>query len=86
MANPYVPVVLPCFNEADHVLQELERIAAALDASELTYELLAIDDASTDDTLEVLNAARAQFPHLRVMAFRRNGGSGTARRCSLSRR
>jgi glycosyltransferase involved in cell wall biosynthesis len=77
---PYVTVVLPCYNEAAHVLQELERICAALDESEFGYELLAIDDASSDDTLEVLNAAKTRFPHLRVMAFRRNGGSGTARR------
>ena len=78
--RPYVTVVLPCFNEAAHVLQELERITAALDDSEFGYELLAIDDASTDDTLAVLEGARARFPHLRVMGFRRNGGSGTARR------
>jgi glycosyltransferase involved in cell wall biosynthesis len=78
--RPYVSVVLPCFNEAAHVLLELERITAALDESELTYELLAIDDASTDDTLAVLEAAAIRFPHLRVIGFRRNGGSGTARR------
>jgi polyisoprenyl-phosphate glycosyltransferase len=78
--RPYVSVVLPCFNEGAHVLLELERITAALDGSELTYELLAIDDASTDDTLAVLEAAAHRFPHLRVIGFRRNGGSGTARR------
>jgi glycosyltransferase involved in cell wall biosynthesis len=77
---PYVTVVLPCYNEAAHVLQELDRITAALDDSELTYELLAIDDASTDRTLAVLEGATARFPHLRVLGFRRNGGSGTARR------
>ena len=46
-----VTIVLPCFNEQDHVLDEVERISAAMDASDYTYELLAIDDASTDDTL-----------------------------------
>jgi glycosyltransferase involved in cell wall biosynthesis len=77
---PYVTVVLPCFNEQDHVLLELERIAAALDASGYTYELLVIDDKSTDDTLSILRAAQPQFPQMRLMPFRRNGGSGTARR------
>src|SRR6185369_3054980 len=43
-------------------------------------ELLAIDDASTDKTLVLLEEAQARLPHLRVIAFRRNGGSGTARR------
>jgi glycosyltransferase involved in cell wall biosynthesis len=78
--RPYVTIVLPCYNEQDHVLAEIERIAAAMDASGYTYELVAIDDKSTDSTLARLRAAEADFEHLRVVAFRRNGGSGTARR------
>jgi polyisoprenyl-phosphate glycosyltransferase len=75
-----VTVVLPCFNERGHVLDEVERITAALDASGMSYELLAIDDASTDGTREVLAEATARYPHLRYMPFHRNQGSGTARR------
>jgi glycosyltransferase involved in cell wall biosynthesis len=78
--RPYVTIVLPCYNEQDHVLNEIERIAAAMDASGYTYELVAIDDKSTDNTLARLRAAEAEYEHLRVVAFRRNGGSGTARR------
>ncbi len=75
-----VTVVLPCYNEQDHVVAELERISAALDASPYSYELLVIDDASTDGTLTVLEAAVRDFPRVRLMPFHRNGGSGTARR------
>src|SRR3954447_12577301 len=78
-------VVLPCYNEQDHVLQELERITGSLDASGLSYEILAIDDASTDGTLAVLRAAAEHMPHVQVLAFRRNGGSGTARRIGTLR-
>jgi glycosyltransferase involved in cell wall biosynthesis len=77
---PLVTIVLPCFNEQDHVIEEVERICAAMDASGLSYELLAIDDASTDATLPLLEEALPRFPHMRLMPFRRNGGSGTARR------
>ncbi len=77
---PYVTVVLPCFNEQDHVVLELERITAAMDASGYSYEMLVIDDKSTDDTLEVLRSVESRFPKMRLMPFRRNGGSGTARR------
>ena len=73
-------MILPCFNEQDHVLTEVERITAALDESEYTYELLVIDDASTDGTLPLLKEALTSFPMMRLMAFHRNGGSGTARR------
>jgi glycosyltransferase involved in cell wall biosynthesis len=77
---PYVTIVLPCYNEGAHVLQEIDRISATMQASELSYELLCIDDASTDDTLDVLRHAQRSYPHLRILPFRRNGGSGTARR------
>jgi glycosyltransferase involved in cell wall biosynthesis len=77
---PYVTVILPCYNEQDHVVLELERITAAMDASGYTYELLVIDDKSTDNTLAVLREAEPRFPKMRLMPFRRNGGSGTARR------
>src|SRR5690606_18616411 len=49
-----VSIVLPCYNEQDHVIAEVERITKAMDASGLSYELLAVDDASTDDTLKLL--------------------------------
>ncbi|HEV7173668.1 glycosyltransferase family 2 protein [Pedococcus sp.] len=78
--RPFVTIVLPCFNEGQHVLQEIDRITAAMNSSEFTYELLCIDDASTDNTLEVLQEAASRYANLRVMPFRRNGGSGTARR------
>jgi glycosyltransferase involved in cell wall biosynthesis len=75
-----VTVVLPCFNEQDHVLKELDRITAAMDASPFSYELLVIDDKSTDNTLAELRAAESTYPRMRLVAFSRNGGSGTARR------
>lgn len=75
-----VTVVLPCYNEQDHVLQEIERITRAMDDSGYSYELLVIDDKSTDNTLAVLHEALSRYPKMRLMPFRRNGGSGTARR------
>ena len=75
-----VTVVLPCYNERGHVLQEVERITAALDASGLSYEVLAVDDGSTDGTRDLLAEATQRYPHLRYLPFHRNQGSGTARR------
>jgi polyisoprenyl-phosphate glycosyltransferase len=78
--NPYVTIILPCYNEQGHVTAEIERICAAMDASGYSYELVAYDDASTDETLARLHEAAARFPHLKVVPFVRNGGSGTVRR------
>ncbi len=77
---PYVTIVLPCYNEQDHVVCELERISTAMDASGYSYELLVIDDKSTDNTAAVLRGVMHRFPRMRLISFRRNGGSGTARR------
>jgi polyisoprenyl-phosphate glycosyltransferase len=79
-ADPYVSIILPCYNEQDHVTAEVERICAAMDASGYGYELLAYDDASTDGTLARLREVAPRFPHLRIVPFHRNGGSGTVRR------
>ncbi len=73
-------VILPCYNEAGHVVAEIERITAALELDGMSYELLVIDDASTDGTLEAVRAVADRFPHMRVLPMRRNGGSGTSRR------
>ena len=75
-----VSIVLPCYNEQDHVLAEIDRICKAMDATTFSYELLVIDDKSTDTTLAVLQQALPHHPQMRLMPFRRNGGSGTARR------
>ncbi|WP_230422076.1 glycosyltransferase family 2 protein [Catenulispora pinistramenti] len=77
---PHVSVVLPCYNEEAHVLLEIQRICAALDATDYPYEVLAIDDASTDGTLEVLRKAEIEYASVKVVAFKRNGGAGTVRR------
>ncbi|MFI7616373.1 glycosyltransferase family 2 protein [Nonomuraea terrae] len=77
---PYVTIVLPCYNEQDHVIDEVERITKAMDSSGYTYELVAVDDCSTDDTLARLKEAAPRYPRLRIRAFHRNGGSGTVRR------
>jgi glycosyltransferase involved in cell wall biosynthesis len=74
--SPDVSVVLPCFNERDHVELEVKRIRAALEAAGMSYELICVDDGSTDGTREVLQ----QLAGVRTILLPRNQGSGTARR------
>jgi polyisoprenyl-phosphate glycosyltransferase len=71
-----VTVVLPCYNERDHIELEIKRIRAALDEAGLGYELVCVDDGSTDGTRELLEATRG----IRTILLPRNQGSGTARR------
>jgi len=84
-AAPYVTIILPCYNEEGHVVAEIERISAAMDDSGYSYELVCVNDASTDDTLAKLYEAAARFPKMEVVNFHRNSGSGTVRRIGTQR-
>ena len=83
--SPYVTVILPCYNEEGHVLAEVDRITKVMDDSGYSYELLAIDDGSTDQTLGKLQSAAADYPHMKVVPMPRNGGSGVVRRIGTQR-
>jgi len=67
------------------VIAEIERISAAMEASGYSYELMCVDDASTDGTLAKLYEAAPRFPKMEVVHFHRNGGSGTVRRIGTQR-
>ena len=73
-----VSVVLPVYNEAGHASQEVKRIAAALDRSQYSYEIVVVDDGSTDGSFDEL--AALDLSTVRLIRFRANQGSGAARR------
>ena len=71
-----VSVVLPVYNESAHLGAELDRIAAALEASEYSWEIVVVDDGSTD------GSGRGALGRggVRLLRSARNRGSGSARR------
>jgi glycosyltransferase involved in cell wall biosynthesis len=71
-----VSIILPVFNEAEHLQAEVDRIRAAMDGSEYSYEIIVIDDGSTDGSGEKL----MQVPDIRLIRLAKNRGTGTARR------
>jgi len=73
---PAVSVVVPVYNEAGNLGPLLDEIAAALGGR--AYEVVAVDDGSTDGSLEELVALRARHPALRIVRFARNAGQSAA--------
>ena len=71
-----VSIILPVYNEAAHLVQEVDRVRAAMDASAYSYEIIVVDDGSTDDSAEVA----AGIPGIRFLHFLTNRGSGSARK------
>jgi glycosyltransferase involved in cell wall biosynthesis len=76
--QPDLSVVFPVYNEEENLPILLREIAAALDGKGWTYEIVAVDDGSSDRSLEVLRELRAQHPTLRVLALEKNSGQTAA--------
>lgn len=70
-------VVIPVFNEAGSISILLDEVCNCLDA-ELDYELIVVDDGSTDNTPEVLQASHRSNPRLRVLRHDSRCGQSTA--------
>ena len=73
-----ISVVLPVFNESGHIGKEVARICDSLDASNYTYEIVMVDDGSTDESPKEL--ARLVGEHVRLITLAQNRGAGHARR------
>ena len=76
--RPYLSVVIPLYDEAENVDDLHRELTAALDPCGRSYEILLVDDGSTDGTLERLIAVEARDPRVRVLRLRRNFGQTAA--------
>ena len=72
--RPVFSVVVPLFNEEDNVPPLLARLRAVLDETGAAWEVVAVDDGSSDRTRELLEAAAATDDRLRVLGLARNFG------------
>jgi dolichol-phosphate mannosyltransferase len=71
-------VLLPSYNEAENLEEVLEELTSALAPTGLTFEVMIVDDGSTDESVEVLEKCAGRFEQLRWIHFRRNAGKSEA--------
>jgi glycosyltransferase involved in cell wall biosynthesis len=71
-------LVVPAFNEQEVVPELLRRVEAALGAGARRFEVIIVDDGSTDQTPRLLQAAMTGRPWLRIIRLARNSGQSAA--------
>ena len=76
--SPELSIVIPVHNESPNIKPLYEELTQTLGQYGRPYELLIVDDGSTDDTFEQLAALQGRDPRLRVIQFRRNFGQTAA--------
>jgi glycosyltransferase involved in cell wall biosynthesis len=81
--RPQICVILPAYNEAENLPQVIPELAGVLDERFSRWEILVVDDGSTDNTGEVLDKLQREFPTLRTIRQRRNFGKSEALRSAF---
>lgn len=71
-------ILIPVYNEVDNVLPLFERLSAALKKTERPYEVIFIDDGSTDGTLDALIDINRKNQNIKIISFTRNFGQTAA--------
>jgi dolichyl-phosphate beta-glucosyltransferase len=83
VSGPRWSVVIPAFNEARRLASYLAEVLAYFDGRGEPYEVLVVDDGSSDGTAEVVAAIARAHPSLRVVRLERNEGKGAAVRWGM---
>lgn len=76
--SPNLSVIIPVYNEEENIPLLFESLFPVLDRLGLSFEIVAVDDASKDSSLVAMRAVAARRPELKVVSFRRNFGQTAA--------
>src|SRR5262245_58751575 len=76
--GPELSVVIPIRNESPNIAELYRELTDVLERWDRSYEVIVIDDGSTDDSFEQLCRLQARDPRWRIIRFRRNFGQTAA--------
>ena len=73
-----ISVIIPVFNEEKNILPLYEKLTSVLEHIDKNYEVIFIDDGSSDDTLNILKPICKKDPRIKFISFSRNYGQTSA--------
>lgn len=76
--RPRISIILPCFNEEKAIVGVVNSIREVMDRTDYPYEILVVDDASTDNTVRIVKDLGVD-----LINRKRRGGSGAARKVGI---
>jgi len=80
VSTPSVSILIPCHNEEKHIRETIEQMSKL---NYPDYEIIAINDGSTDNTQKILEECTAIYPKLRIVTLKKNQGKATALKFGL---
>ena len=78
-----ISVVVPLYNEQESLLELTSWIDRVAKDNNLSYEIIMVDDGSTDDSWDVVEQLKEQFPAIKGIRFARNYGKSAALYCGF---
>jgi glycosyltransferase involved in cell wall biosynthesis len=76
--SPYVSIVIPLFNEGENIRPLYRSLRSGMEETGYTWEVILVDDGSTDNTFRLLQELHQQDNRVRVLRLRRNYGQTAA--------
>ena len=80
-----ISVIVPLFNEAESLPELYAWIQRVMNENKFTYEVIFVNDGSTDNSWKVIQDLKAKFENVRAIRFRRNYGKSPALFCGFER-
>lgn len=77
-ANVKVSVIIPVYNESNHIQRTIQETIATFDNFPCNYEIIAVDDGSNDDSYRKLREISRHYSQVKVLRNKKNFGKGRA--------
>jgi len=83
MENKFITILIPCYNEEEAIGAVIDQVDKVMRGTEHEYEILIVDDVSTDQTVARVEGKMGANSRVRLVKRSMNGGSGASRKTGL---